>query len=163
MKNILLLAVVVFLCSCSGGNKQLLEKLQTAVTSEETGTKGYRTINLAELTDFEWDTLYYFQEGENPRDISDVIGIKWDGSDVPGGHSRFLFVKDGQVSSFTDYDLTEFPLRVFGCNQDRWVYPRERSTFATFKYCQGDEELYAFIPEPCLPNLSELQNSKCPE
>ncbi len=164
MKNILLLLVIVLtLSGCNSGNDQFLEKLEAAVTSEEKNAKGYTTINMAEFTEFEWDTLYYFQEGENPRNIADIIGIRWDGPDVPGGHSRLLFVKDGQVASFADYDLVEFPLRVFGCNKDRWVYPRERSTFATFKYCQGDTEQYAFIPEPCLPNISELQNSKCPK
>jgi hypothetical protein len=163
MKNFLLLTIVILFCSCSGGNDQFLEKLQTAITSEAASAKNYKTIKLTDLTDFEWDTLYYFQEGEHPRDISGVIGIKWDGPEVPGGHSRLLFVKGGQVTSFTDYSLTEFPLRVFGCNTDKWVYPRERSTFATFKYCQNNTELYAFIPEPCLANLSELQHGKCPE
>ena len=68
---------------------------------------------------------------------------------------------DFKLVSFLDYKLDEFPLQVFGCNTDRWIYPRNRSAFAAFKYCQGEKEVYAFIPEPCVGNIQELMVAKC--
>lgn len=164
IKNILLLLIVLpLLAGCSGGNKDLREKLQNAVEADDAGTKGFKTIELTKLTDFEWDTAYFFQASETARDISDRIGYKWDGSDVPDWHNRLLFVKGGKVVSYTDYNYQEFPLRVFGCNTDQWVYPRSRSRFASFKYCQNVEPVYTFIPEPCLRNIRELMADKCPD
>lgn len=163
-KKLLLFILVLFVFTgCSDSNNQLRDKLQKAVTSGNAGAQGYKTISLEELTDFEWDTLYYFQQLTSPRDISDEIGFKWSGSEVPNLHHRLLFVKNGQVTSFVDYDYTEFPLVVYGCNQDRWVYPRSRTAFASFKYCEGDKPAYTFIPVACVENLRELMGQKCPD
>jgi hypothetical protein len=164
MKKYLLFLFVIFIfMGCSDSNNQLLDKLQTAVTAEKTGKAEYNVVKLDELTDFEWDTVYFFAGQVNPKEIADEIGIKWDGKATPGGHDRLLFVHNNKVVSYIDYKLEELPLRVYGCNQDRWVYPRSRSTFATFKYCQDDKEVYAFIPEPCFGNIRELKGNKCPE
>ncbi|NDK56067.1 hypothetical protein [Pontibacter fetidus] len=163
MKNTLLLILAFFaLTACSDTNNKLLDKLQTAV-KKEPGKAGYTQVKLESITDFEWDTLYYFAGQVSPEEINDQIGIKWDGGKIPGGHDRLIFVKDNKVVSFVDYDLSEFPLQVFGCNTDQWIYPRNRSMFAAFKYCQGEKEVYAFIPEPCYDNIKELQQNKCTE
>lgn len=162
-KLILLLTVTALLMSCSDSNDDLLEELQTAVEKEEVGANGYNVVELESLTDFEWDTVYFFQAFEDKRDISDAIGFKWEGETVPEFYRRLLFVKDGQVVSFVDYNYEDFPLFVYGCNEDRWVYPRNRTTFATFKYCKDGETIYPFIPVDCASNLSDLIKTGCPE
>jgi len=161
----LLLSVPVFLLlmSCSDSNDGLLDKLQASVEEAEEGTHGYQVIALDSLTDFEWETLYFFQAGEDKKAISDAIGFKWEGETVPELNRRLLFVQDGKVVSFVDYNYTEFPLFVYGCNTDRWVYPRSRSRFATFKYCAHEETTYPFIPVECISNLSEMLGHGCPE
>ncbi|MFD2246297.1 hypothetical protein, partial [Pontibacter ruber] len=163
MKNFILFAVLLILASCSGGNRQLREKIMDAVTSEKATAAGYQVIPLATMTDFEWEKLYFFDEGTDNDFINNEIGFKWDGSTVPGQHRRLLFVNKGQVASYLDYDYTEFPLTVYGCEQDRWVYPRNRAQFASFKYCQDDKEIYTFIPVQCIDNLRDLMQLKCPE
>ena len=163
MRNTLLLLLTLFvLMGCSDNDNKLLDKLQTAV-KKEPGKAGYTVVELESITDFEWDTLYFFAGQVSPEEVNNQIGIKWDGGKIPGGYDRLIFVKNNQVVSFIDYNLVEFPLQVFGCNTDRWIYPRNRSTFAAFKYCQGEKEVYAFIPEPCFGNIKELQQNKCTE
>lgn len=162
-KLLLPLTLLLLLAGCSDSNDDLLEKLQAEVEKEELGADGYQVIALDSLTDFEWDTLYFFQASEDYKAISDAIGFKWDGATVPELNRRLLFVNNGEVVSFVDYDYTEFPLFVYGCNTDRWVYPRSRSRFATFKYCANDETTYPFIPVECISNLSEMVKAGCPE
>lgn len=162
-KLLLPFTFLLLLMGCSDSNDALLEKLQTAVEETEAGADGYHVIAMDSLTDFEWETVYFFQASEDEKAISDAIGFKWKGATVPELNRRLLFVNDGKVVSFVDYDFTEFPLFVYGCNTDRWVYPRSRSTFATFKYCSSDETTYPFIPVECIDNLSEMVEAGCPE
>lgn len=163
LKNILVVVSVVLLLGCSGSNSGLNEKLKAAVTEGEVGPEGYKTIQMAELTDFDWDTMYYFQPNEDEKAISDAIGFKWEGAEVPENHRRLLFVKGQEVVSYVDYLYDEFPLFVYGCGDDKWVYPKGRTTFASFKYCDGATEVYTFIPVKCAENIRELMQYKCPE
>ncbi|MDX5483217.1 MAG: hypothetical protein LPK07_16170 [Hymenobacteraceae bacterium] len=162
-KSILLAALLLMLGGCSDSNDQLLEKIKAAVMAEGTTAEGYKVVSMEELTDFEWDRMYFFNAGQNSADISSEIGFAWVGDQVPELNRRLLFVQGEQVVSYVDYNYNEFPLFVYGCNQDRWVYPRSRAQFATFKYCSNDLEIYAFIPEPCINNIREFMNYQCPE
>ncbi|WP_139307986.1 hypothetical protein [Pontibacter flavimaris] len=157
------LLALLLLAGCNGSNTALNEKLKAAVTGGEVGPEGYKTIRMAELTDFDWDTMYFFQPNEDEKSISDAIGFKWEGDAVPDNHRRLLFVKDGEVVSYVDYYYNDFPLFVYGCEADKWVYPKSRSEFASFKYCSGEEQVYAFIPVPCVENIRLLMDNKCPE
>ncbi|MDX5438157.1 MAG: hypothetical protein LPK03_13225 [Pontibacter sp.] len=157
------LLALIWLAGCSGSNTSLNDKLRTAVTEGEAGTQGYKTIQLGDLTDFEWETMYYFQPNEDEKAISEVIGFAWEGAEVPEDHRRLLFVNGQEVVSYVDYYYNDFPLFVYGCEGDRWVYPKSRSTFASFKYCSGEQEVYTFIPVACVENIRELMDSKCPE
>ncbi|WP_276497663.1 lipoprotein [Pontibacter litorisediminis] len=162
-RYILPLLALLWLAGCNGSNTALNEKLKAAVTEGEAGPEGYKTINMAELTDFDWDMLYFFQPNEDEQAISDVIGFTWDGAEVPENHRRLLFVKGEEVVSYVDYYYNDFPLFVYGCGDDKWVYPKSRSEFASFKYCSGEQEIYTFIPVPCVDNIRLLMDNKCPE
>ncbi|GAB3199204.1 hypothetical protein ABID22_001773 [Pontibacter aydingkolensis] len=164
MKRFVLpLLAILYLAGCSDSNTSLEQELKAAVTEGEAGPKGYKTVKLTELTDFEWDKVYYFQPNENKWAISDVIGFRWEGDDIEPNHRRLLFVKGEEVVSYTDYDYTEFPLFVYGCQNDRWIYPSSRSEFATFKYCIGEQEVYTFIPVACAEDIRELMEYECAE
>lgn len=163
MKSSLLLLVMLAFLSCSDSNNQLIDRLKKAVESVDKNEAGYEVVELGQLTDFEWDTLYYFHQLDDKNYISQQIGFKWDGDAVPNLHRRFLFVKDGKVVSYTDYEFSELPLIVYGCVEDRWIYPRNRANFATFKYCQGEEFSYPFIPVPCVGDFKEMMGKECPE
>lgn len=164
MKRYLLpLLALLYFTSCSDSNTSLENKLKEAVTEGETGPSGYKTISLTELTDFEWDKLYYFQAGEEKKLIGSAIGFKWDGPAVGEEDRRLLFVKGEEVVSYVDYNYREFPLFVYGCDEDKWVYPKSRSQFASFKYCDGDKETYTFIPVACVGNIKDLMQLKCPD
>lgn len=157
------IVALLWLASCSGSNSNLNDKLMKAVTEGEPGAEGYKTIQMADLTDFDWDTMYYFQPNEDSEAISETLGFKWEGSVVPDNHRRLLFVKGQEVVSYVDYFYTDFPLFVYGCDSDKWVYPKSRTNFASFKYCDGETEIYTFIPVACIENFRELMDSKCPE
>ncbi|MCC9137071.1 hypothetical protein ACFSKU_20425 [Pontibacter silvestris] len=159
----LLIIIFLFLGSCSDNNNELLEKLQAAVEEENAVGNDFHVVDMDSLTDFEWETLYFFDAGEDKRSISDQIGFKWDGPVVPDLHRRLLFVNEGQVVTYTDYKFDDFPLMVYGCNEDRWVYPRSRSRFATFRYCNQNNVIYPFIPVTCVENLSGMMGQDCPE
>ncbi|PRY10651.1 hypothetical protein CLV24_11370 [Pontibacter ummariensis] len=163
LKNILFFVFALLLFSCSDSDSSLNEKLEEAVVDGEAGPEGYKTIQMAELTDFEWETMYYFQPNEDKKVISDAIGFKWEGDAVPENHRRLLFVNGEKVVSYVDYYYEELPLFVYGCEGDRWVYPKSRTDFASFKYCEGDKEVYTFIPVQCIDNIRELMENKCPE
>ncbi|SFU85960.1 hypothetical protein [Pontibacter akesuensis] len=162
MRNLLLFVTALFILSCSDSNSNLEEKLTTAITEGEVGPEGYKIIQMTELTDFEWDRMYYFQASEDKKEISAAIGFKWDGTTVPELSRRLLFVKDQEVVSFVDFNYNDFPLFVYGCEDDKWVYPNSRSQFASFKYCDGDREIYTFIPVKCIDNIKELMAYDCP-
>ncbi len=163
LRYTLLFAFALLLFGCSGSDQELNQKLRAAVTEGEAGAEGYKTIQMAELTDFDWDVMYYFQPNEDQKAISDVIGFKWEGAEVPDNHRRLLFVKGEEVASYVDYYYSDFPLFVYGCGDDKWIYPKSRATFASFKYCSGNQEVYAFIPEPCVDNIRMLMDNPCPE
>ena len=160
--KLFLLALFTFV-SCSDSNNKLIEKLKTTVETAEKSNESYTLVDFAQLTDFEWDTLYHFHQLDDKHYISRQIGFKWDGAAVPNLSRRLLFVKDGKVVSYTDYELSELPITLYGCAEDRWVYPRSRARFATFKYCKGDEHSYPFIPVPCIESFREMMGTVCPE
>ncbi|MCX2738393.1 hypothetical protein [Pontibacter anaerobius] len=157
------LLALLWLAGCNGSNTALNEKLKVAVTEGEAGPEGYKTIQVAELTDFDWDMMYFFQPNEDEKAISDAIGFAWEGDEVPEDHRRLLFVKGEEVVSYVDYYYKDFPLFVYGCEGDKWIYPRNRSEFASFKYCDAQQEVYTFIPVQCVENIRLLMEYKCPE
>lgn len=162
MKNLLLLLALLTFVSCSKEDPLLME-LKAAVDASEQNEAGYEVIDMAELTDFEWETLYHFHQLDEKNFISRVIGFRWMGDEVPNLHRRLLFVNKGEVVKYIDYDFRELPLTLYGCGEDRWVYPRERAKFATFKYCAGEDPIYPFIPVACITDFQEMIDAECPE
>jgi hypothetical protein len=162
VKNILFFFSCLVLISCSDSNDKLIDELKAIVEADEKMETGYTVVELAELTDFDWDTLYYFHQLDDKKYISQQIGFKWDGEAVPNLQRRFLFVKDGKVVSYSDYAFNDLPITLYGCSQDRWVYPRSRASFAAFKYCRGDEFSFPFIPVPCINEFQEMVDADCP-
>ncbi|GAB3826727.1 hypothetical protein GCM10028895_38100 [Pontibacter rugosus] len=114
--------------SCSDSNSDLEDKLTAAITEGEAGPQGYKTVQMAELTDFDWDTMYYFQASEDKKEISDVIGFKWEGATVPQLSRRLLFVKDQQVVSFVDFNYNELPLLFMAVRAINGYTPRAALT-----------------------------------
>lgn len=162
MKNILLLIALLTFASCSTKEDPLLDKLKAAVEAGEESKAGYEVVDLAKLTDFEWERAYYFHQLDDKKFITRTIGFKWQGEAVPNLHRRLLFVNKGEVVKYVDYDYRELPFTLYGCGDDRWVYPRSRSSFATFKYCKGEDFIYPLIPVSCLTDFEEMVNAACP-
>lgn len=165
MKNILLLLVLLVFASCKKEDP-LLMKLKAAVETSEQSEAGYEVIDMAALTDFEWETLYHFHQLDEKNYISRVIGFRWMGDEVPNLHRRFLFVNNGEVVKVVDYDFRELPLTLYGCAEDRWIYPRSRASFATFKYCTGEDgkdTTYPMIPVACISDFQTMIDAECPK
>jgi hypothetical protein len=162
MKNILLLLALLTFVSCSK-EEPLLIKIKTAVDNSEQSEAGYEVLDISEITDFDWDTLYHFHQLDEKNYISRVIGFKWTGDEVPNLHRRLLFVNKGEVVKYIDYEFSELPFTLYGCGEDRWVYPRDRAVFATFKFCAGEDTTYPMIPVACLSNFQTMIDAECPE
>lgn len=57
------------------------------------------SINLMELTPFEWDVVYSFHPYTPKEDIFKTVGYKWDAisETVNEGMNQLVFIKDGKV------------------------------------------------------------------
>ncbi|MCM3170140.1 hypothetical protein [Peribacillus frigoritolerans] len=57
------------------------------------------TINLLEVTPFEWDVVYFFEPYTPLDDIYETVGYKWDTISVTvnEGMNQIVFLNDGKV------------------------------------------------------------------
>ena len=81
-------------------------KFQAAVQTVGRNPGDYKIVDVARMTTFVWDSLYYFKDDSdnNTADvISYVTGCPWSGPDFRDDCIRLVFTRKGQVSAFVDY------------------------------------------------------------
>ncbi|HYH91108.1 MAG TPA: hypothetical protein VEX67_17885 [Solirubrobacteraceae bacterium] len=73
--------------------------------TREIGTAEQRgeDVDLAEVTDFEWDELLLAERTATPADISRALGAEWTGDLAFRTGDLLIFVRDGHVARFADY------------------------------------------------------------
>ncbi len=61
--------------------------------------KSVETVNLTDITPFEWDIVYSFDPYTTKETIYETVGYKWDeiSETVNGGMNQIVFLKDGKV------------------------------------------------------------------
>lgn len=158
----------MLLVGCTGSNDEFLEKMRQQMKPVRTMTHGYRVLNLSDLTDFEWDSVYFFRGGSVPdnAEINSKIGFEWDGESVPDGFNRLLFVRGREVVSYTDFipwNEQPMPIWMFGCRGDRgWGISRKDARFAVFRDCASGET-YDMVPLRCIDDFRVLIEQGCTE
>ncbi|USK68529.1 hypothetical protein [Peribacillus asahii] len=81
--------------------KKDLWDVNEALLKEEVLSIGYsvETINLLDITPFEWDVVYSFKPYTTKDDIYETVGYKWDtiSESVNEGMNQIVFLNDGKV------------------------------------------------------------------
>jgi len=118
-------------------------------------THGYQRLRLDSLTDFEWDSVYFFKGEADAMYISHIIGFRWQGEDLPEDYRRLLFVRGQQVVSYTDFpakgevspDKLPMPIYLYTCQQG-YGLSRARARLAIFRAC-ADGGTFDIVPLDC--------------
>jgi hypothetical protein len=169
--KLLLFFLLFILTGCSGSDDELLARIQQQMQPLSTMTSGYRVLSLDSLTNFEWDYVYFFDDNdgfETDQVISDDIGFKWDGPNVPNLYKRLLFVRQKEVVAYVDVDTQGYagklglPIWMFGCPGGRkYGVAREEARFAIFRHCHETRITYYMAPLRCLDNFQDLLTEGC--
>jgi hypothetical protein len=174
MKKLPLLVVssLLLVTSCSGSDDKLFAKLQQQILPVRTMTSGYHILNLDSLTDFEWDSVYWFHNNEGfntDKLISNKIGFSWEGEAIPDHCSRILFVHKNEVVDYVDcryYDddggvRNALPIQLYGCSKTAYGIARKQAKFAVFRLCNHRATHYPFLPLTCLENFKDFLAVGC--
>lgn len=97
-KTIVLVGIIVILIILF--KKDLWEKNEDLLQEEvKSIQQSVETINLKEVTPFEWDKVYSFSPYTPKETIYETVGYKWDRiqETVNEGMNQIVFVKDGEV------------------------------------------------------------------
>lgn len=63
----------------------------------------YCIISLCEVTDFEWEEVYIFDDNWDSDEISKLLGFSCDCSGVDEGNSWILFINNNEIVRVDDY------------------------------------------------------------
>ena len=105
MKNKKILAIVavgiVFVFVLVNLSKKDLWDVNADLLKEEVLSieKSVETVNLTDITPFEWDVVYSFDPYTTKDEIYETVGYKWDSisETVNEGMNQIVFLKDGKV------------------------------------------------------------------
>ena len=144
-------------------NDALLAKIRLTLNPLRKQNSGYVVMNLDSLTDFTWDSVYYFTEEVGAHHISTTIGFPWEGPSVPNSYKRLLFVHNHQVVTFVDFneyanadEQVEWPIPIhmWACTKispvGKTVCPRNKARFAVSRSCSKYGIVYPLVPIECL-------------
>lgn len=160
------------LVGCSKRDQTLAPKLYAALQPVRALTHGYAVIDLPRLTDFPWDSVYFFQGETGDEYMMEVTGIRWSMGEVPNHYTRLVFVHQGQIIRYADLWqeetnelMSQLPLPIwmgiYPCDGRRPVCPRNKARFASFPTCESGNVYYTLIPLACLDNFKDELATAC--
>lgn len=163
MKIIRTINLLFFLCllfSCSGSNEDLRNKLEEAIVNKSnwaiTNNEKYAQLRLSDITSVDWDKFYIFEEYVSKKNIEEITGIEWNGTDVPGGNRRILFIYNNEIVQYVDFDAGVFPLFFVPCEKtEQFEFTKKDDLFAVFKRCDKNGCLYTMVPKRCISAFFE--------
>ncbi|WP_342333045.1 hypothetical protein [Pedobacter sp. FW305-3-2-15-E-R2A2] len=163
--KLFLASSICILFSCSRSNTKFLKKLQDSVrfySNQANKNKvKYSTFYLSSITDFEWDKFYIFDEYVTNEMINEITGLKWDGSSVPAGNRRIIFIYKKDVVQYVDFEPYKFPVFFYTCGgTDQYEFSTQDDLFAVYQRCDKNGCIYAMIPERCVKSLIKLHQAK---
>lgn len=102
VKNFLLASLIIAAFSgCQVSvNDNFIDKVDQECSSQP---KSGCTIALKDVTKFQWDKMYLLGSWTNTDSITNVIGFKYNGDDVPDDNTRMLFTYGNKVVHEEDF------------------------------------------------------------
>ncbi len=148
-KTIVLVGIIVVLFVLF--KKDLWEKNEGLLQEEvKYIQQSVETINLKEVTPFEWDKVYSFSPYTPKDTIYETIGYKWDRiqETVNEGMNQIVFLKDGEVVCYVyGYPSnTGYGISVSGETLSEYATVLHVEDDLTFKV-ERDEEVVYLIKE----------------
>ena len=141
--TIILIFCLIFLSSCDNFEKNFYKKIDEA--KKEAIENGFAYFDLSTVTDFEWDSVFFFISDESmgamKEEIDEILNnrkshiswekrrikgevdtlFRWHTKDIPAGRDRFYFLTSDKKLIEKDIDHSKFSFRC--CNKQdslRW-------------------------------------------
>jgi hypothetical protein len=139
-----------------------LKKLKTEVIEHSdkalNDNKDYSLIKLSSITNFKWNKFVVFEEYVTSKQISEIIGITWEGENVPSGNRRILFISENKVVKYIDIEVESFPLWIYTCSpiNQQYVFDKRDDLFAVFKSNRNKSQRYQMVPYRCIDGFKYL-------
>lgn len=138
MKNYSIIFLTMFsvllLSSCSTSfDKKIANHIE--IKCSDFSTPQSCSIDLAEVTDFEWDSMYVFASMTMPDEINEVIGFDCNCKHVRDNYTRVVFTKGNRIVYKSQYYGLGALVQFRSINKkDKYIqYSKNESVFYTLK------------------------------
>jgi len=161
IKYIINFTLLICLCGCSGSDRHLLHTLQNELENHVSLAKkdfrGYSVFKLSDITDFEWDKFYVFDEYVTNKQLKEITGVTWDGAAPSRGEKRILFIYKHKVVRYIDYNPATFPLFIYLCGpSEQYEFSKNDDPFCAFEFQENKKYFWAMVPSRCIKNFQDL-------
>jgi hypothetical protein len=133
---------VVALISClsCSAEFQTTNEIVESIHNDRITGKRYAIVNLAQLTPFSWDLVYFFPPGATVENIQETLSMNWPDAARSrvmnlNSHTLVIFTRKGAVVHAYDHPRS---LGDFSPLSDKYGYPRDEDTFLVF--LEGDKQ-----------------------
>lgn len=107
------------------------------------GDKPTSSIDFRTIYKFKWDRLYIINGERSPTEISEIIGVKYNGRYVHDDHFSIVFIRDGKVVKKTySFDCEGF---WFKGGKGTITIESDFATFTVVKHVLRDQSSYELI------------------
>lgn len=93
IKSMFFIIFSYFITSC---NENFCDQIIDYSKVEYGNSLNGKTINLKDVFEFKWDTLFIFHPWQHPNEISEVLGFDCNCEIVPEGKWSYIFLLDGK-------------------------------------------------------------------
>lgn|GEM_PF-2426469 len=162
-----LISIILSICllGCSESDHDLLQVLKKEIKDRadlaEKDSKGYSTFRLSDITNFQWDKFYVFDQYITDKDIKEITGITWDGDSPSEGEKRILFICKDKIVRYVDFNPADFPLFIYLCGpSDQYKFTKNDDPFGVFKYRDHKQHFWAMVPLRCIKDYEHFYKRK---
>jgi hypothetical protein len=137
----LLLIVIPFLLgSCSKSfDKKIAEHIESKCSKFD-DPYGC-VIDLHDITDFDWDSVYVFAGLTTVEDIYSAVGFTFEGKHVPDNYMRIIFVKGNQVVYQSQYYARSGKVQFRTYRKDETTFIHYSKNLSKFYVLKKDKTL----------------------
>jgi hypothetical protein len=104
-------------------------------------------IDIREISDIDWDTMYIFPSWSMPENISSSLGLKYDRDYVKDDTKRMIFIKNDEIVREEDYYVWSKNRIVFSYTDwPNQIIKYSTSRFSIKKIQEGGDSFYKLEP-----------------
>jgi len=125
---------LLFLSSCTTSfDKKVTNHIESKCS--DFSTPKSCLVDLIEVTEFDWDSMYVFASMTMPNEINSIIGFDCDCSHVKDNYTRVVFTRDQKVVYQNQYYGLSSMVQFRSINKtDKYIkYSRKESIFYALK------------------------------